>query len=82
MALSGPGIKRICGRPTEPRVGIDSTHVRWNAPVRLSTGEFAYVTITETKRLRPGLGRYYDEFAPAVARFGLALPERLRCGPG
>jgi hypothetical protein len=39
------------------------------------------VTITETKRLRPGLGRYYDEFAPAVARFGLALPERLLTQP-
>ncbi|HXP60385.1 MAG TPA: hypothetical protein VN829_07840 [Dongiaceae bacterium] len=59
------------------RVGIDSSDGRWNAPVRESSGEFAYVTITETKRLRPGLARNYDELAPAVARFGLPLPERL-----
>jgi hypothetical protein len=59
------------------RVGIDSTDGRWNAPVRIGSGEFAYITITETKPLRPGLARYYDELAPAVARFGLNLPDRL-----
>ena len=34
------------------RVGIDSTDGNWNAPVRKASGEFAYVTITETKRIR------------------------------
>jgi hypothetical protein len=59
------------------RVGVDSTDGGWNAPVRESTGEFAYVTITETKHLRPGLARQYDELVPAVTRLGLTFPERL-----
>ena len=33
------------------RVGIDSTDGCWNAPMRLASGEFAYITITETKPL-------------------------------
>gem|GEM_PF-2855741 len=36
------------------RVGIDSTDSGWNAPVRLASDAFAFVTITETKPLRPG----------------------------
>jgi hypothetical protein len=59
------------------RVGIDSTDGNWNAPVRQTSGEFAYVTITETKQLRPGLARRYDEFVPAVKRFGQELPAWL-----
>lgn len=59
------------------RVGIDATDGGWNAPVRLSTGEFAYVTITETKPLRTGLARTFDEFVPVVARFGEELPAPL-----
>jgi hypothetical protein len=41
------------------------------------SGLFAYVTITESKDLRSGLARYYDEFSPAVARFGAKLPAPL-----
>lgn len=59
------------------RVGIDSTDGRWNAPLRLATGEFAYVTITDTKTLRDGLARLYDEFVPVVAHFGEQLPSDL-----
>lgn len=59
------------------RVGIDATDGGWNAPVRLSTGEFAYVTITETKPLRTGLARTFDEFVLVVARFGDELPAPL-----
>ncbi len=59
------------------RVGIDSTDGNWNAPVRQTSGEFAYVTITETKQLRPGFVRRFDEFVPAVARFGQELPAAL-----
>jgi hypothetical protein len=59
------------------RVGIDSTDGCWNAPMRLATGEFAYVTITDTKPLRDGLTRLYDEFVPIVARFGEQLPSEL-----
>jgi hypothetical protein len=59
------------------RVGIDSTDGHWNAPVRTSAGEFAYVTITETKPLRRGMARRYDEFALVVERFGESLPEAL-----
>jgi hypothetical protein len=59
------------------RVGIDSRDGGWNAPVRRSTGEFAYVTITETKPVRDGMARRYDEFVPAVARFAEQLPTPL-----
>ena len=34
------------------RVGIDSTDGHWNAPMRLARGEFAYVTITDSKPMR------------------------------
>lgn len=56
------------------RVGIDATDGGWNAPVRTSTGAFAYVTITEEAELRPGLGIPYDSLQLAVAPFGQALP--------
>jgi len=59
------------------RVGIDSTDGCWNAPVRLASRDFAYVTITETKPLREGMVRRYDEFVPVVARFREQLPARL-----
>jgi Nucleotide modification associated domain 3 len=59
------------------RVGIDSTDGRWNAPVRLTSGEFAYVTITDTKPLREGLVRSCDEFTAVVTRFDERLPEWL-----
>jgi len=59
------------------RVGIDSTDGGWNAPVRMSSGDFAYVTITDTKSLRRGMARLYDEFVPVAARFGETLPESL-----
>jgi len=56
------------------RVGIDSTDGCWNAPMRLASGEFAFVTITETKPLREGMARRYDEFAAVSASFGEKLP--------
>lgn len=59
------------------RVGIDSTDGCWNAPMRLASGEFAYITITDTKPLREGMVRRYDEFVPVVARFGEQLPAPL-----
>lgn len=59
------------------RVGIDSTDGCWNAPVRLASGEFAYVTITDTKPLRDGMARFYDEFVPVATHFGDQLPPGL-----
>jgi hypothetical protein len=59
------------------RVGIDSTDGCWNAPMRLASGEFAYVTITDTKPLRDGMARRYDEFIPVAERFGEQLPAEL-----
>lgn len=66
------------------RVGIDLTDGRWNAPMRSTPPEFAYVTITEdttTKQLRPGMSRLYDEFALVVNRFGQQLPSGLLGAP-
>ncbi len=59
------------------RVGVDSTDGCWNAPTRLASGQFAYVTITDTKPLRDGMARYYDEFVPVAKRFGEQLPPPL-----
>jgi hypothetical protein len=63
------------------RVGIDSTDGRWNAPMSLASGEFAYVTITEPLPPRDCMARHYDEFVPVAARFGQQLPRGLlgRC---
>jgi hypothetical protein len=58
------------------RVGVDATDGRWNAPVRLSTREFAYVPITEVRRFRCK-PRIFDEFVPALIRFGVPLPDHL-----
>ncbi|HTV40478.1 MAG TPA: hypothetical protein VMF08_07885 [Candidatus Sulfotelmatobacter sp.] len=63
------------------RVGIDSTDGCWNAPMRLATGEFAYVTITEAKTLRDGMARLYNEFDSVVLRFGKQLPSDLHGTP-
>jgi hypothetical protein len=59
------------------RVGIDSTDGCWNAPMRLASGEFAYITITDTKPMRKGMTRRYDEFIPALKSFGEQLPSPL-----
>jgi len=59
------------------RVGIDSTDGCWNAPMRLATSEFAYITITDTKPMRDGMARRYDEFITVVKRFGEQLPAPL-----
>ena len=59
------------------RVGIDSTDGCWNAPMRLATGEFAYITITDTKPMRDGMARCYDEFIPVAKRFAEGLPAPL-----
>src|SRR6266568_3072075 len=59
------------------RVGIDSTDGGWNAPMRRASGEFAFVTITETKPLRNRIERYYDDFVPVLSRFGEQLPDAL-----
>jgi hypothetical protein len=59
------------------RVGIDSTDGCWNAPMRLATGEFAYVTIADSKPMRKGLASHYDDFIPIVKRFGVEMPALL-----
>lgn len=59
------------------RVGVDSTDGGWNAPMRLSSGEFAYVTITDSKAMRKGLARSYDEFVPTVKKIEIEVPLSL-----
>lgn len=49
--------------------------------MRLASGEFAYITITDTKPLRDGMARLYDEFVPVAARFGERLPQALLGAP-
>jgi hypothetical protein len=47
--------------------------------MRVTSGEFAYVTITENvnRQLRSNLARYYDEFVSATVSFGERLPTSL-----
>lgn len=59
------------------RVGIDASDGNWNAPVRVANGEFAYITITDSREHHSGLAKYYEEFIPALNRFNTALPEHL-----
>ena len=62
------------------RVGADGTEVggRWNAPVDVRTGAFAYVPITEPEPVRRGFETPLARWAPAVEQLGVPLPERLR----
>jgi hypothetical protein len=60
------------------RVGIDSSDEgRWNAPVDTASWSFAYVPIAETKAVRRGFGRSYDELRPGLQRLGYSLPAHL-----
>jgi len=61
------------------RVGIDSSikSGRWNAPVNSVTREFAYVPITENRRVFPELKRAYHEFIDPCRNVGKELPHRL-----
>jgi hypothetical protein len=63
------------------RVGIDSTDGCWNAPMRRASGEFAYITITDTVPLRKGMARLYDEFVSVAGLFGEQLPTPLIGAP-
>jgi hypothetical protein len=60
------------------RVGIDSSDEgRWNAPVDSKSRSFAYVPIAETKTVRQGFERSYDELEPALRKFDQPLPAHL-----
>jgi hypothetical protein len=64
------------------RVGIDSTDDgHWNGPADSASGAFIYVPIAETKPLRPGFERFYDELRPALSSFQLNLPAHLAAQP-
>jgi hypothetical protein len=43
----------------------------------LTSGEFAYVTSPETRPLRDGMARHYDEFLAVAKRLGEQLPPEL-----
>lgn len=60
------------------RVGIDCTDEgRWNGPIDIESGNFAYVPIAATKPLRDRFDRFYDELQPALAAFQQSLPAHL-----
>ena len=49
------------------RVGIDCTDGgNWNGSVDSKSGDFVYVPTAETKSLRDGFERFYDELQPAL----------------
>lgn len=61
------------------RVGIDSADVgHWNAPADLRSHRFVYVPIVETKPLRLGMERFYEEVEPALVWTRQSLPLHLR----
>jgi Nucleotide modification associated domain 3 len=60
------------------RVGIDSSDDgHWNGPVDSSSGMFVYVSIVETKGMRDGFARFYDELRPALSGLNQTLPAHL-----
>lgn len=62
------------------RVGADQSSAggSWNGPVDSGTGRFAYVPIPESREVHAGLETPYAVVAPALASFGLELPDHLR----
>jgi hypothetical protein len=63
------------------RVGIDSACGSWNAPVDLTTGQFVYVPIPESRPLRPGMRYDFDDLTQHLARMGTALPAVMKGTP-
>jgi hypothetical protein len=63
------------------RVGIDSACGAWNAPVDLTTGNFVYVPIPESRPLRRGTERNYDKLARPLANLGTTLPTACKGKP-
>jgi len=60
------------------RVGIDSSDEgHWNAPVDINSRRFAYIPIVETKPVRRGFERFYEETEPSLCKLGQKLPGRL-----
>ncbi|SRR5579862_1301663 len=60
------------------RVGIDSSDDgHWNGPVDARLGKFVYIPIAETKTLRDGHARFYEEMQPALAALSQSFPARL-----
>ena len=60
------------------RVGIDSSDEgHWNAPVDITSRRFAYIPIVETKPVRSGFERFYEETGPSLCKLGQTLPGRL-----
>ena len=60
------------------RVGIDSADDgRWNAPAHTQSRTFIYAPILETKPLRSGFERFYEELEPALTAWGQSLPVHL-----
>ncbi len=60
------------------RVGIDSTDDgHWHGPLDSTSGAFVYVPIAETKPLRNGLERFYDELRSALGALQQSLPAHL-----
>ena len=60
------------------RVGIDSADDgHWNAPADPWSNKFIYVPIVETKPLRSGFERFYEELEPVLAACQQSLPLHL-----
>jgi putative DNA base modification enzyme with NMAD domain len=60
------------------RVGIDlSDDGHWNGPVDPESLRFGYVPIVETKFVRQGMERFYDELCPPLTAQSFSLPLHL-----
>jgi hypothetical protein len=56
------------------RIGVDQAYGGWNAPMDPHTNEFVYVSIPESRPMRPLLATPYALVEPALARFAEAHP--------
>jgi hypothetical protein len=61
------------------RVGADKSKDggRWNGPVDVQSGRFAYVPIPEKRQVNAGMEKPYSALAPVLSTFGISLPTHL-----
>ena len=49
----------------------------WNGPIDSRSNDYVYVSIPETRPIRPGMEKPYKALIPALSKFGVCLPAHL-----
>lgn len=56
------------------RIGVHQAYGGWNASMHMSTNEFVYVPIAESRPMSPGLVTPFARLRGALAAFGARHP--------